>query len=232
MPTLSHTEVQLREAYPASKRRRTRPWLAVFILLLVAAVAYLGMNAFNVLPSFLNPFDSRTTVRNSPVTIESIRDMNRYVAAEGEFQVIVDIQQSRDNIPEFLYGERTVLVAVGRVDASVDSSQIADDDLEVSGTSVRLTLPPPSLSTPALDTERSYVLAHEAGVANRIADVFGGRQVDQMALFHQAEQQITGAAEQSDLSARAQTNTTKMLTTLFNRLGYDRVTISYRGAER
>jgi Protein of unknown function (DUF4230) len=226
---LSDTAVQPRVAEPGRPApRRTRPWVVVFILLLIGAVAFLAMHAFNVLPAFLNPFDERTTVRNSPVTIESIRDMNRYVAAEGEFQVIVDIQQSRDNIPTFLYGERTVLVAVGRVDASVDFSRIAEDDLQVNGDSVSLTLPAPVLGEPALDTDRSYVLAHDAGVANRIADVFKGGQVNQMALFQQAEQQISGAAVQSDLAGRARTNTTEMLTTLFSRLGYEQVTIIFR----
>jgi hypothetical protein len=91
-------------------------------------------------------------------------------------------------------------------------------------------LPAPSLGPPALDTEHSYVVAHQAGVANRIAGVFSGQQVDQMALFREAEQQINGAAQKSDLRERAQANTTDMLTKLFNRLGYQQVTITYRDA--
>jgi len=95
---------------------------------------------------------------------------------------------------------------------------------------LQLVLPAPTLGPPALDTEHSYVVAHESGVANRIAGVFTGAQPDQMALFHEAEQQISGAAQKSDLSERAKANTTDMLTKLFNRLGYQQVTITYRDA--
>ena len=229
MPTL--TTAQPTERLPVVPARRSgRPWLLLFVGLFLIAGVYVGLRAFNALPSFLNPFDERTTVRTSPVTIESIRDMSRYVAAEGDFQVLVDVQQGRDNIPGFLYGERTVLVAMGKVEAYVDFHQVADSDLTVNGDSVQLVLPAPSLGPPALDTEHSYVVAHQAGVANRIAGVFSGQQVDQMALFREAEQQISGAAQKSDLRERAQANTTDMLTKLFNRLGYQQVTITYRDA--
>ena len=209
-------------------RRPGRPWLILFVVVLLLGGAYLGLRALNALPSMLNPFDERTTVRTSPVTVESIRDMSRYVAAEGQFQVLVDVQQGRDNIPGFLYGERTVLVAMGKVEAYVDFSQVADKDLTVNGDTIELVLPPPSLSDPALDTEHSYVVAHQSGVANRIGGLFTGNQSDQTALFREAQQQISGAAQKSDLAERAQANTTDMLTKLFNRLGYQQVTITYR----
>ena len=209
-------------------RRSGRPWLFAVIGLLLVAATYLGLQAVHALPSFLNPFDQQTTVRASPVTIESLRDMSRYVAAEGDFQVVVEVQQGRDHIPQFLYGERTVLVAVGTVEALVDFAALADQDLVVSGNSVHLTLPAPTLGDPALDTGRSYIVAHDSGVANRIAGLFGDEQLDQVALYQEADRQISGAAVQSDLRTRAQANTTQMLTALFRRLGYDQVTITYR----
>ena len=203
MPAL--TTEQPTERLPVVPERRSgRGWLFLFVGVFLIAGVYVGLRAVNALPSFLNPFDERTTVRASPVTVQAIRDMSRYVASEGDFQVLVDVQQGRDNIPGFLYGERTVLVAMGKVEAYVDFGQVADSDLTVNGDSVQLTLPAPTLGPPALDTEHSYVVAHESGVANWIAGVFTGAQPDQMALFHEAEQQISGAAQKSDLSETGQ----------------------------
>ena len=229
MPALT-TEQPTQRLPVVPERRSGRGWLVLFVCVLLIGGVYIGLRAVNALPSFLNPFDERTTVRASPVTVQAIRDMSRYVASEGDFQVLVEVQQGRDNIPGFLYGERTVLVAMGKVEAYVDFGQVADQDLTVNGDSVQLVLPAPTLGPPALDTEHSYVVAHESGVANRIAGVFTGAQPDQMALFHEAEQQISGAAQKSDLSERAKANTTDMLTKLFNRLGYQQVTITYRDA--
>jgi hypothetical protein len=199
------------------------------VLLLLAGTAFVGLRALNALPSFLDPFERRTTVQASPVLVQSMRDLNKYVAAEGEFQVIVDVQEGRENIPDVLYGQRTVVVGVGSVAAFVDFSQLAADDLSVSadGRAVTVTLPPPALDPPALNTEKSYVLAHEEGVANRIAGIFGNDPTDQLSYYRRAEQEIAAAAAQSDLAQRARTNTTAMLTNLFKQLGYTDITVRF-----
>lgn len=227
--TVTAEAVEMPAADHAVGRPRRRLWVVLVVLLVLAATAFVGLRALNLLPSFLNPFEQRTTVQASPVLIQSMRDMNRYVAAEGEFQVIVDVQEGRENIPGVLYGERTVVVGVGSVSAYVDFSQLATDDLTVSadGRAVRVTLPPPALESPALNTERSYVLAHEEGVANRIAGIFGNDPTDQLTYYRQAEQEIAKAAEQSDLAERARTNTTAMLTNLFRQLGFTDITVSF-----
>ena len=38
---------------------------------------------------------------------------SRYVAADGTFQVIVDLQESKDNVPDFLVNRRTLFVGSG-----------------------------------------------------------------------------------------------------------------------
>src|SRR4051812_38346182 len=72
-----------------------------FVFALIVAACF-GLRAINVLPSFDNPFSDRTTDRSQPVLLQSMRDLSRYVAADGTFQVIVDLQENKDNIPDFL----------------------------------------------------------------------------------------------------------------------------------
>ncbi|MEV7626232.1 DUF4230 domain-containing protein [Actinoplanes sp. NPDC089786] len=188
-----------------------------------------GMRALNVLPGFDNPFDDQETDRSQPVLLQSMRDLSRYVAADGTFQVIVDLQQNKENIPDFLINQRTLFVGSGTVEAYVDFGTLADGALVVDekNKSVRITLPPPQLSQAALDMERSYVVAEERGLLNRIGDAFKADPNKQQRVYQEAQKRITEAARGSELDERARENTQKMLESLLTRLGYTSVTVTF-----
>src|SRR4029434_9000412 len=90
--------------------------------ILVAAV--FGLKAVNLFPTLRNPFATQKTDKSGPVLLESIQDLSRYVAAEGNFQVLVDLQENKRFIPDVLFNERTLFVGVGSVDAYADFSAI------------------------------------------------------------------------------------------------------------
>src|SRR4051812_36773090 len=95
----------------------------VFALIVFAC---LGLRAVHVLPSFDNPFSDRTTDRSQPVLLQSMRGLSRYVAADGTFQVIVDLQEDKDNIPDFLLNKRTLFVGAGTVEEYVEFGSLSD----------------------------------------------------------------------------------------------------------
>ncbi|GGQ69450.1 DUF4230 domain-containing protein [Couchioplanes azureus] len=189
----------------------------------------LGLRAINVLPSFDNPFSDKTTDRSQPVLLQSMRDLSRYVAADGTFQVIVDLQENKDNIPEFLVNKRTLFVGSGTVEEYVDFGQLASGALTVDeeNKAVHLTLPPPQQGQAALDMQRSYVVAEERGLLNRIGDAFSSDPGRQQRVYQLAQERITEAARASGLDQRARENTQKMLVSLFGRLGYTKVTVEF-----
>jgi hypothetical protein len=189
----------------------------------------LGLRAVNVLPSFDNPFADKTTDRSQPVLLQSMRDLSRYVAADGTFQVIVDLQENKENVPDFLLNKRTLFVGSGTVEAYVDFGSLADDAITVDNEdkSVQIKLPAPQLGQAALDMERSYVVAEERGLLNRIGDAFRNDPNQQQRVYQSAQQRITEAARSSGLDQRARENTQRMLESLFTRLGYTSVTITY-----
>jgi hypothetical protein len=198
----------------------------VFALIVVIC---LGLRAINVLPSFSNPFSDRTTDRSQPVLLQSMRDLSRYVAADGTFQVIVDLQENKENIPDFLLNKRTLFVGSGTVEEYVDFSSLAANAIKVDDTAhtIQITLPPPQQSQAALDMQRSYVVAEERGLLNRIGDAFRNDPNQQQRVYQLAQQRITEAAQSSGLDQRAKDNTQKMLTSLFARLGYTSVTVTF-----
>jgi hypothetical protein len=198
------------------------------VFVLIAGVC-LALRAVNVLPGFDNPFADRETDRSQPVLLQSMRDLSRYVAADGTFQVIVDLQQDRENIPEFLINQRTLFVGSGSVEAYVDFSSLTEGAIVVDeeNNTAKITLPAPQLSQAALDMERSYVVAEERGLLNRIGDAFDSDPNKQQRVYQEAQKRITEAARSSGLDQRARENTQKMLESLLARLGYTSVTVTY-----
>src|SRR6266700_2565309 len=63
-------------------------WLAGVVALLV--VLGLGAKVVGLWPHFHNPFASKQTDRSQPTLLLSIKDLSRFEAASGNFQVIID----------------------------------------------------------------------------------------------------------------------------------------------
>jgi hypothetical protein len=215
---------------PAPRRRTRLLWLVGVLVLVLAVVV--GGQAANIWPRWANPFAEETTDRSQPALIESMRDLSRYVAAEGNFQVVIDLERNRRYVPEFLVNERTLLVGAGTVEAYVDFGTITEGAVTESADrkSVEIRLPPPQLGEPNLDLEASYVFAEQRGLLNRLGEVFDGDPNRQREAYRLAEERIAAAARESGLAERAQENTRKMLLGLLRSLGYTSVTVTFTAA--
>lgn len=211
----------------AGGRARSLVTIAGVVALLV--VLMVGFRSVGLWPEFRNPFGEKQTDRSQPALLKSIQDLSRYVAAEGTFQKVVDVQTSRSNVPEWLINERTLFVASGQVEAYVDFSKIGEGAIKESadGKSVEIRLPAPQLGETNLDLENSYVFAEQRGLLNRLSDVAGSDPNRQREVFRLAEDQIAAAARESGLTDRAQENTRKMLEGMLKSLGYQTVTITF-----
>ncbi|HEY9483588.1 MAG TPA: DUF4230 domain-containing protein [Micromonosporaceae bacterium] len=203
-------------------------WLAAIAGIIVILLLITTM--FGLWPKFGNIFGSKTTDRSGPVLLVSIQDLSRFEAASGNFQVIVDLQNNRKYVPDFLFNERSLFVADGSVDAYVDFSHIGQGDIKVDPTDskkVTVNLPAPQLEPPNLDEGRSYLYATQKGLINRLGDVFSNDANSEQRLYQLGQQKIAAAALDSELPARAEKNTTAMLNGLLKSLGYTSVTVNY-----
>lgn len=199
--------------------------LAVVVVLLGVGVTKLG----DLLPSFGNPFATDTVDRSQPALLQAIEDLAEYRAATGQFQVIIDVEDDTRFVPSFIRGERTLFLAGGTVDASVDFATLANSAIEVSDdrTSVTVRLPPARLSEPRIDPERSYVVERDRGLLDRAASAFSDNPTGERDLYLLAEDKLSRAAAESDLLARAEANTRSMLTAMLGSLGYSDVTVIF-----
>ncbi|MEV6741644.1 DUF4230 domain-containing protein [Streptomyces sp. NPDC051104] len=210
-------------------RRRMPGWgKAVVALVALLAVFFAGLR-LSVLPGLRDLFGTDTHDRSGPVLLKSIQDMSRYQAASGNFQVVVDLEKDSRFLPSAIRGTRTLYVGAGTVDAYVDLGKVGEQDVEVNGdrTSATIRLPHAALGKPALDPDRSYAVSKQRGLLDRIGDFFSDNPGSEQAVQELAVQHIAEAAKESELTGRAETNTTSMLDGLLKSLGFKEVKVSY-----
>ncbi len=204
-------------------------WAKVLgVVVLLFAVLFAGIR-LSVLPGLKDVFGTETRDRSGPALLESVRDISRYDAASGSFQVVVDLEKDTKFLPDAVRGSRTLYVGAGTVDAYVDLGSLDGDDVRVDEdrTSATLRLPHARLGTPALDPGRSYAVSKQRGLLDRLGDLFSDNPNSEQAVQQLAVRHIGDAAKESGLTARAESNTTEMLEGLLRSLGFERVRVTY-----
>jgi hypothetical protein len=202
-------------------------WLVATIGLVVALV--LGAKAVGFWPDLKNPFGSKTQDRSGPALLKSVQDLNQFVAAQGNFDVIVDVQHDRKYIPDFLVNDRILFVASGSVEVYVDFASIGQGAVKESDDrrTVEISLPAPQLRPVRIDNDRSYVYEESKGALNHLGDAFKSDPNRLQEVYKLAEDKIGAAAKDANLSKRAQDNTTQMLRQFLGALGYTSITVKF-----
>ena len=195
-------------------------------LLVVGAVIVAGALGWMLLGK---PFSTKTVDRSATPVLAEIRDLSDYHAAQGEFNVLVDVEKDVKYMPSAIAGERTLFIGVGTVDAFVDFSTLGTSAIEVSkdGTTVTVSLPAPILGNPIIDTRLSHVASRKRGLFNRIGGLFADSPTGEGELYRITEAKLADAAAASDLRDRAAANTERMLRDVLGRLGYDDVIVVF-----
>ena len=214
---------------PPREPRRGIPWGLIGLGIVIVAVVFGISWVRGVFPDFDNPFKQQTIDRSGPAVLKSLQDLHEYHAATGNFQQVVDLHQD-SGLPDAILGSRTLYIAYGSVDASVDFSNVDDDSVGVSDDrlTATITLPRPTLSQARIDPTRSYIYDQDEGALNKIGDIFSSNDHDQQQLHVGAVQKIHAAAQQgSGLIARARENTRLMLSSLMRALGFTTVNVVF-----
>jgi hypothetical protein len=209
-------------------RWRKRIVAGAVSLVVVVGLVLLG-SAIHLLPQLRNPFSEQTTERSGPVLLQSIVELSKYEAAEGNFQVVVDISSGGSLLPSFLEGSDTLFIGVGTDNSYVDFSKLKGNAVQVSADrlTATITLPPAKLDPAVLNVQQSYVFAQQQGLFTRVNSFLSGNPNSQQAVYELAQKQIEGAAAKSQLIVDAERNTRTMLTSLLQSLGFKNITIKY-----
>ena len=173
-------------------RRAACSWLLGAAAL--AVVVLLGIQATGFLPDFRNPFAKEQTDRSQPPLLKSIQDLSRYVAAEGNFQVVVDTAERQASTSRTSCSTSAPCSSVPAASRRTSTSPRSREGAIVQsadGKSVEIKLPAPQLGETNLDMEKSYVFAEQRGLLNRLGDLFGNDPNRQQQIYLLAEDRIT-----------------------------------------
>lgn len=219
---------------PDNRRPETRTsrlsWWAKLPIALVVVLALLFMGSrLDLIPGFDDFFGSETHDRTGPTLLQSIQDLDRYEAASGNFQVVVDLEKDAKFLPDAIRGTRTLYVGAGTVSSYVDFSHIGENSVKTNKdrTTASLRLPHATLGKAALDPDRSYTVDKQRGLLDRLGDLFSDNPGSEKAVNQLAAKHISEAAKESELNSRAEKNTTSMLQGLLHSLGFTQVSVVY-----
>jgi hypothetical protein len=197
--------------------------------LALAAVMLLGLGRLqDLLPSLSNPFSTQTVDRSAPAVLHALEDVSQFRAATGNYSVIVDVEEDTRFVPSFIKGERTVFMATGSVDASVDFAGLNERAITVTGDAVTVRLPAAHLGDAVVDPAGSRVVSRNRGALDRLGSVFSDSPTGERELYLLAMGKLdAAAAADTSLVDRAQDNTRRMLEGLLEPLGFDRVEVVF-----
>ena len=156
---------------------------------------------------------------SSPSVVEMIQKLNRLETVEYSLDKIVEGERQSAYLPDFLAGDKLLLVAHAEVIAGIDLAQIKAGDVQVNGDTVHVHLPPAQIFTTRIDNSRTRVYSRTTGLLvasdpNLESDV---RQT--------AEQQIAQAASDDGILDKARQNARTSVTALLYQLGFRTVDV-------
>ena len=209
--------------------RRSLVHVTVLLVTLAAVGFGLVLGLKTLRPG--NPLQEKTVDRSSPALLKSLTDLAELHAAEGRYQVLVDVEKDTRFVPSIVKGNRTVYSATGSVDALVDMSAVGPGSVRVEGSTVHVTVPAIRLAEPALDLGESRVLSRDRGLLDRIGSAVGDERNPDQQLLLLAEGKVGRAAsEDTKLRERAEANARTTIASLIRSLGFTDVTIEFAAA--
>jgi hypothetical protein len=120
-------------------------------------------------------------------------------------------------LPDFLTGDRLLMIAHGEVVAGIDFSNLKPDDVRVDGKRVHLHLPAAQVFSTRLDSAKTRVYSRQTGLLVS-TDPNLETQVRQ-----EAERQLEEAALADGILKTAQANAGSTITSLLRGLGFETV---------
>jgi uncharacterized protein YneF (UPF0154 family) len=157
------------------------------------------------------------TIIPDPVTIfHEIESLSKLETASYSVEKIITAESGQGPFG-FLFGDRLILVAHGKVVAGVDLGKMEDGDIVVDASdTVYVTLPPAEVLHHYLDSEKSYIYDRDTGFV-------GMNPALESEARRAAEKEILNAAVEDGILDFAQENAETYVTRLILSLGFEKV---------
>jgi hypothetical protein len=154
---------------------------------------------------------------SQPTVVDRIQRLQRLETVVYTMDKVVTGAKENPLLPDFLTGDRLLMIAHGEVVAGIDFSNLKPGDVRVEGKQVHLHLPAAQVFSTRLDSAKTRVYSRQTGVLVP-TDPNLETQVRQ-----EAERQLLQAAIADGILKTAQANAAATITSLLQGLGFEKV---------
>jgi Protein of unknown function (DUF4230) len=209
--------------------RRGFPWLAALLVLVLGAgigVLFLGYIAHTATKGLWDEVASLVTGRthtefhSQPAIVAKIQQLQRLETVAYTTDKIVEGDRESLILPDFLAGDKLLLVAHGEVIAGIDLSHLKNSDVVISGKNIRVHLPEAEVFSARLDSAQTRVYSRTTGLLVA-ADENLESEVRQ-----KAEQQIRDGAMADGILQKAQQNAQTTVKSMLLGLGFESIQVN------
>jgi hypothetical protein len=154
-----------------------------------------------------------------PTVVNKIQRLQRLETVNYSMDKIVEGDRESSVLPDFLVGDKLLLVVHGNVIAGIDLGQLKPSDVQIEGHSIQVHLPSSQIFVTALDNAKTRVYSRTTGLLVP-EDPNLESQVRE-----QAQQQIQQAALADGILTTASKNASAAVTSMLLGLGFQQVTV-------
>ncbi|HEX8811222.1 MAG TPA: DUF4230 domain-containing protein [Terracidiphilus sp.] len=186
-------------------------------LLICVLALFLALRSFRNAPeSFLSSWLRRTTRTDlsQPAVVDRIQRLQRLETVVYTMDKIVTGEKQSTLLPDFLAGDKLLLLVHGEVIAGIDFKTLSKSDVEIVGKTVHIRLPPAQVLVTRLDSSKTRVYSRQTGLLVP-TDPNLETQVRQ-----EAEQELQRSALADGILQKAQENARATVLTLMQSMGF------------
>jgi Protein of unknown function (DUF4230) len=154
---------------------------------------------------------------SQPTVVDRIQRLQRLETVVYTMDKIVTGAKENPLLPNFLAGDRLLMLVHGEVVAGIDFSILKPGDVTVEGRHIRLRLPAPQMFSTRIDSGKTRVYSRQTGFLVP-SDPDLETQVRQ-----EAERQLQEAAMADGILRTAQQNAISTITSLLQGLGFEKI---------
>ena len=99
-----------------------------------------------------------------PTVVQHVQQLQRLETVVYSMEKIVSGSQESRYLPQFLAGDRLLLIVYGEVTAGVDLAHLDAEALQISNGAVEIAMPAPDIFSTRIDNARSRVYTRETGL--------------------------------------------------------------------
>lgn len=156
---------------------------------------------------------------DQPTVVRQVRALQRLETVSFSADKITTGERENPILPNFLAGDRLLLMAHGEVVAGMDLAKLQQSDVEVHGDSVTVHLPQAEIFTTSLDNDKTRVYSRDTGLFSSADPNLEGE------VRAEAEHQLRAAALDEGILKTADANARQTIHSLLLSLGFANIQI-------